>query len=838
MGNDNLPTHREMPARFDFADVVVDAVAHRLLRDGRETAIEPKAFAVLLEFLASPGQLRSRDDLLDAVWGHTCVTPGTLNRLIAQLRRALGDDSENPHCIQTVHGLGYRFIAPLRHLDAEAPPVLRFAPSARSRVPQRSGSLIGREHDLGQLARLLHEARLVTVTGAGGIGKTQAALEVARRVAVDFPDGTWLFDCTLQDDGEAMARALADMFDIRATREADESLARLCELLRMRRVLLVFDNCERVVGSLAKITETLLGACSDLRVLVTSQHRMDCAGETIYRLPPLDLPPSGEWTTGTAVAELAQVPAVQLLLERSRALASGFMLTPDNASAVAEICRRMEGLPLALEIAAARLRLLSPEQLLARVGPHFLNDAKASSSQPAHHRTLHALIEWSYSLLSEREQALLRGLSVFAGACTLGGAGAVGAVFGLDDAEVLDLLGGLIDKSLLAVDAASNPPGYRLLDSVRLFAQGKLAESADEMRVRDAHLEHFVRLAGQVDAEIRSDRQQLWADRVRREWANLHAAFDHALSRPDRAELGLALVGNLCWYFRVHSDYAQSAQWLDRALRAGQAATRSRAQALIAIGMVYHQSSLHEHAGPRLREGIALATRLGDSWLTAAGEAVLAFELATCGDFPGAEQSVASALVIADALDDAWLRSMALLSRGVALALNRHDREAEACLDAAYAAVSAPEHDAFHQAYTLINLALLRLYLHEFVRAAQDWLAVLDTMTRLRHWRGVAGCVEGAAYLAAAYGEARRAARFLAAAARMRVLTDAPLMPQWRKGQAEAEGKARHALGANFAQIQRESAAERFEEIAAEARATLADLAQGRRSTASKPAGS
>ena len=118
MGNDNLPTHREMPARFVFADVVVDAVAHRLLRDGRETAIEPKAFAVLLEFLASPGQLRSRDDLLDAVWGHTCVTPGTLNRLIAQLRRALGDDSENPHCIQTVHGLGYRFIAPLRHLDA------------------------------------------------------------------------------------------------------------------------------------------------------------------------------------------------------------------------------------------------------------------------------------------------------------------------------------------------------------------------------------------------------------------------------------------------------------------------------------------------------------------------------------------------------------------------------------------------------------------------------------------------------------------------------------------------------------------------------------------------
>src|SRR5690348_17230509 len=138
------------------------------------------------------------------------------------------------------------------------------------------------------------------------------------------------------------------------------------------------------------------------------------------------------------------------------------------------------------------------------------------------------------------------------------------------------------------------------------------------------------------------------------------------MSRPDRAEPALALVGNLCWYFRVSSDYAQSARWLDQALRAGQAATRSRAQALIAIGMVYHQSALHEQAGPRLREGIALAARLGDTWLTAAGEAVLAFELATCGDFPGAERSVASALAIAEALDDAWLRSMALLSRGIA----------------------------------------------------------------------------------------------------------------------------------------------------------------------------
>ena len=182
------------PATYAFAGVEVDAGAHRLSREGREIAIEPKAFAVLLEFLAHPGQLLSRDQLLDAVWGHSFVTPATLNRIIALLRRALADDSEAPRCIQTVHGLGYRFIAPLEHVEEQAAPALRFAPPARARVPERTEPLIGRESDIDALKQMLRDHRLITITGAGGLGKTQAALETARRVAADFPDGVWLFD--------------------------------------------------------------------------------------------------------------------------------------------------------------------------------------------------------------------------------------------------------------------------------------------------------------------------------------------------------------------------------------------------------------------------------------------------------------------------------------------------------------------------------------------------------------------------------------------------------------------------------------------------------------------
>lgn len=840
MGNAKHSASAEASAAFAFDDVVVEARAHRLMRGGREITLEPKAFSVLLELLAHPGELLSRDDLLDAVWGHSYVTPSTLSRVIALLRRALEDDSNQPRYIQTVHGLGYRFIASVSGPAPEPVPVLSFMPPARARLPERMHPLIGRDNDLDRLEHLLRDNRLVTVVGVGGIGKTQAALEVSRRLAAEFPDGLWLLDCTSLDDEDALARWLAGLFDLRVSVDARELIARLGELLRTRRALLVFDNCERIAGAVGAIVDALLAASVEPHVLVTSQHRLNCSGEMLYWLPPLDVPPPGEWSTDEDVARLSRVPAVELLLARSRAFASSFVLTPANAPAVAEICRRVEGLPLALEIAAARLRLLSPEQLLQRMDAHLLNLAEASPNRPARHQTLHSLIEWSFALLSERERSLLAGLGIFVGTCTLGGANAVGAVFGLHDDQVMEVLGGLVDKSLLVVDATTQPPSYRLLDSVRLFALEKLVESGDEIPVRDAHLAYFVQLAERVDAEIRSRHEQRWADRVRRDWGNLRAALDHALSQPDRHAQALTLTGRLCWYFRMHTDYAESARWLDRALHTGSEPTRQRAQALIACGIMRHQSQLHARAQSALREGIALSQQLGDAWLTCAGLAVLAFELATAGDIAEAEDCAAAALVIANAQDDNWLRSLALLSRGIAYALDERHNEAEACLGSAIDAVSAPAYGAYQQAYVLINRALQRYYLGRLSGAASDWLSCLDAFVRLVHWRGVAGCVEGAAYLLSERGEAKTAARFLAAAAHVRDLTAAPLMPQWRRAQAAVEGTVRHALGHNFEPAQLDGASARFELIAAEARAVLAKLAadQPLLSGASSPSGS
>ncbi len=825
MGSASYSASPAKTAAFVFADVVVDVWAHRLVRGGCEINVEPKAFAVLLELLAHPGQLLSRDDLLDAVWGHSYVTPSTLSRVIAQLRRAMADDSSQPRYIQTVHGLGYRFIATLNGQPSEPAPALCVAPPARVRLPEPVTPLIGRDADLHQIKQLLRDARLVTIAGSGGIGKTQAALELARQSAENFTDGVWLLDCTTHADGEGLSHWLAGLFDVRMAAGVDDLIERISELLRTRHVLLVFDNCERIAGPVGAIISALLASSAELRVLVTSQHRLNCPGEIVYWLPPLAVPPAEKWVTDDDIARLSKVPAVELLLARVRAFASTFTLTPANGSVVARICRQLDGVPLALEIAAARLRLLSPEQLLNRMDAHLLSLAEASPSRPAHHQTLHALIEWSFSLLSDSEHSLLCGLAIFVGTCTLGGANAVGTVVKLDDEQVMDAVGGLVDKSLLVADPTTRPPSYRLLDSVRLFALEKLAESGNEARMRSAHLAHFVDLSYRADAGIRGDCEQQWCDRIRRDWANLHAALDYALSKPEHAGDALALSGNLCWYFRMCANYDESAHWLDQALRAKKAPTRERARALIACGIMYHQSQQHDRAKELLREGIKVARHFGDPRLAAAGQAVMSIELATSGDSAGAKSSADAALAMADAEDDAWLRSMALLARGVALALDECHCEAEACLSEAFEAVSVPGYGKYQSVYVLVNRALQRHYLGKKRGAAEDWLTCIDVFAALEHWRGVAGCVEGAAYLLGECGEVRQAARFLGAASRVRTLTSGPLMPHWRKAQVVAERTVRNALGQSLESLQKDGACTRIEQIAAEARYALAKLA-------------
>lgn len=830
----------EQAGVFEFADVRVDMRAYRLTRGEREIALEPKAFAVLLEFISHTGEMLSRDALLDAVWGHRYVTPATLNRIIVLLRRALGDDPEAPRYIQTVRGRGYRFVAgdaPVDEDTVPAPPALRFAPPAHAHVPARVAEIIGRDREIADIDAQLGPARALTIVGAGGMGKTTVALEVARARGADFADGIWFFDLAPHRDGDSAARAIAETFGAREGENPSQQRKRLIAMLQTRRALLVLDNCERIAHELGAFVAELLAACPQIAVLATSQRRLDCVGERIYALPALAMPPTRRWNDAQALAELAAIASPKLLITRARALAAPVELTAANADSIAELCRHLDGMPLALELAAVRLRVLDPAQLLAHLDERFR--WLGGSGRPERHQTLGVLMAWSFALLDEAQRRLLCALSVFGGSWILDAAIDIAAAFGFDAPHTVDLLTALADHSLIAIDTNLDPPSYRLLDSVRLYARARLAEGADEVLARRAHFSHLHHLSARAGAVVHSPAQSQWIRWLQREADEIEQALDFAASLTDLHAPALNLVANLTWYIRAVSEYRRSQRWFEHVLDLVPDACADRARVLISTGVIAHHRRDHALSERRFRGGIDLARTLHLDHLAAAGEAVFAFELVMCGRLEEARDHLDLALAAAEQDDDPFLRSLALLSRGLLLGTLEDHAGAVRDMELAAAAVDRADGDLFQLGYTLINLALQHYLSASMPGAARCWLRTMDIMTQLAHWRGVAGCIEGSAYLAAHAGEYPAAARFLAAAAHGREQSGAPLLAQWFSSHDTTLATVRSALGAEtFARVQSDPSAQRIEEVAIEARALLQRMAGTGQSAANTPPGS
>ena len=803
---------------YEFAGVRVDAHAYRLTRGDEEIVLEPKAFAVLLEFLAHPGEMLSRDALLDAVWGHRYVTPATLNRLIVLLRRALGDDPEAPRCIQTVHGKGYRFVATLAD-EIEAPATqreLRFAPPPAARVPARMSAIIGRDREVTDICTILASARLLCIVGAGGMGKTTVALEAARACTAQFADGIWFLDMSAPSGGAGAESMIATTFGVRGGSD-EANRQHLIAMLAARCALLVLDNCERVAGELGEFVTRLLEACADIRILITSQRRLNCRGEIVYALPTLALPPMREWNSTQAIAELSTVASIQLLLARARALAAPFELTPANAASAAELCRRLDGMPFAIELAAVRLRVLDPAQLLERLNERF--GWLAGNRRTERHQTLGLLLAWSFSLLDDEERRLLCALSVFAGSWTLDATLDFARMLEIDTTRVVDLLSGLADKSLLVIEPDHDPPRYRLLDSVRLYARLRLSEGRDEDIARGAHFAHLHKSSLLADAQARSARQHHWLEWMQRMTPDIESALAYASGQPEMHAAVLNLLGNLTWCMRTSGDYRRSTRWLDAAFALAPAESIDRARCHVIAGIIAHHRGEHPRSANHFRAGIDMARRFTEPHLAGIGCAMFAFELALCNRFEEAHALVADALAEAREHDDSWLRSLAFLGRGLIHARRGERRDAVADLATAAALVDRPEGEPFQLAYTLINLGLQQLEADLPGDAARTWLRTQLCMEHLWHWRGVAGCIEGAAYLAGLRGDHVCAARFLATAAHAREQTGAPLLEQWHTRHAAIEQAARDALGAEaFAAAQSEPKTRRIEEIAVETR--------------------
>ena len=451
-------------------------------------------------------------------------------------------------------------------LPADFPP-LRSLEVLSNNLPAQVTSFIGRAREIAEVKRLLGMTRSLTLTGPGGTGKTRLSVQVAAEVLDRFPHGVWLIELAMLSDPALVPEAIVNAVDIREE-HGRSPLDTVIHALRARRLLLVLDNCEHLIDACAQIAATLLRSCPELSILATSREALNIEGETVQAITPLAVFEFATQPSELPAAQAAELEAVQLFLERAAAARPDFVLTPKNAPLIARICWRLDGLPLAIELAAARLKVLTLEQILDRLDDRFrLLNAGSRVAQPRQ-QTLVALIDWSYDLLSEQERMLLRRLSVFVAGRTARMAEAVCAGEGLDQRAIPDLLSALAEKSLLMIEPGMDGENrYTMLESVWDYSDEKLAQHQETARYRHRHLEFFVRLAESAEAGLVGPNQRVWLNRLGAEHFNLTRALRFSLASRE-IEPGLRLAGAITRYWEVRSYLNEGYEHLQSLLAA------------------------------------------------------------------------------------------------------------------------------------------------------------------------------------------------------------------------------------------------------------------------------
>jgi len=509
-------------------------------------------------------------------------------------------------------------LAQLRHPDllADFPP-LRSLSTFPNNLPVQASSFIGRKREIDEIESLLKGTRLLTLTGAGGCGKTRLALQAAGDLLESYPDGAWLVELASLSDPAFVPEALLSALRVPEVpgRSANQLL---CEYLRHRSLLLLLDNCEHVLDACAPLADALLRVSPGLRLLATSRQVLGIAGETAYRVPSLGLPDVGKLPPADA---LRQYEAIQLFADRAAAARPDFVLDLHTAPLVAQLCQRLDGMPLALELAAARLRALPLGVLADRLNDRFRLLTGGSRAALPRQQTLQATVEWSHRLLSEPERVLLRRLAVFAGGWTLEAAEAVAAGGAIDPSDVLELLSHLVEQSMVVMDPADHEARYRLLLTIRQYAADRLLQAGEAEAVRDRHLDCYLGLARQSYRELYGEHRADWLRRLDAEDDNLRAALQWALDRHPEAGLEFATAAARYWRFRGY--YREGSAWLTRMLAAAPDAPPAlRAAALIAAGNVIWYLGDYPRTQSLVEAGLALLPETGNASDRSRGEAL------------------------------------------------------------------------------------------------------------------------------------------------------------------------------------------------------------------------
>jgi predicted ATPase/DNA-binding winged helix-turn-helix (wHTH) protein len=809
------------PANYRFGEFVLEPERASLLRAGQEIKLRPKVFDALRYLVEHPGRLVAKEELIHVLWPEAFVTDDSLVQCMVELRRALDDRSQE--ILKTVPRRGYIFAAPVTiHTDdqpsasaaADQPPR---TVHGDHRLPVARTPLVGRERELEAVEQLLRDpaVRLVTLTGAGGSGKTRLGLELCRELLNVFQSHVFFVALGSISDPGMVPAAIAESVGIRETggRLPLDLLRNYFREFEPLPVLLLLDNLEHILPASSFIVE-LIEASRSLKVLVTSRAGLRVYGEYEFPVPPLALPDAHQWNSLTA---LSDNPSIALFTQRAAAVKPDFQLTSENAPIVAEICSRVDGLPLAIELAAARVKMLPLSGILARLESRLQLLIAGARDLPERQQTLRNTIDWSYGLLTEGEQKLLRRLSVFWGGCTLEGAEAVCNTKDDLGADIFDLMSSLVDKSLIQQrQQTHDEPRFRMLETIREYAVERLQQSGEESATKRAHAAYCLVLAEEGNPELSEPERAAWLTRCDIEHDDFRAAIDFLFQTRD-LDWGFRLCTALFRFWDMREHSAEGRARLERILElAGAEHLRERAKTCLFLAAFTTAQGDFPAADHFSELGRSLFEQLNDplgvalSWNAAAigardrGDCVTAqnnFEksltffrtmadrvaTARClhnlgnvskirGDYARARMALTEAMEIFKGLGD---------SSGAAWALNQQADVARDQGDlpgaralyerALFAFRSAG--DRWGQARSLADLGTIACELDDHASAFANFRDSLDIFKSLEHRRGIARVLEGLGCYALSTGDARRALSVAAAASHLRKMVSAPLTP-------------------------------------------------------------
>jgi predicted ATPase/DNA-binding CsgD family transcriptional regulator len=659
------------------------------------------------------------------------------------------------------------------------------AVSVPNNLPAQLSSFVGRERQLAELRRQLRKSRVITLTGPGGAGKTRLALRLAGDALDRYPDGVWHVDLAPLNDVRLIEHTVASACGVKEERRRP-MLEVIIEHLGAHRTLLVLDSCEHLVDPCAALVENLLRSCPKMTVLVTSREPLGVPGELIWRTPSLSLP-KGD---ASPVEVVLESEAVRLFVERARLSKTDFDLGAD-AVAVAQICERLEGMPLAIELAASLARVMTPQEILERLRDRFRLLTGGSRSALPRHQTLRHAVDWSYGLLSPVEKELFALLSLFAGGFDLAAAEAVVADELSDGGGVLKLLSRLVDKSLVAADlGSSRTMRYRMLDTIREYALEKLHEGGEE-EARRRHARYFIDLCRRAAVQLRGRDPLPWLQRVDEEHANVRLALGWSMvEEPDDA-VRLAAAMGAYWYMRRH--FAEGMEWLGQALELSTPSLDARATALWSRARIRLWYAEYETAKIDAEECVELSSKLGLGVELSGALTILGLISAAKGDLDLAERyhrdSVQQARHVGDHEGVArGLNNLALYASG------RGDNDgSRSLLEEALAAARITSR--ISTGHIMDSLGRVNLLLGDLKAARAYYLDALEIFATLEDALSLAENLDGVALVSLAEKDAGRAVRLLAAANNLRLASGAHSLPEWSKYGDAGLAEARAELG-------------------------------------------